>query len=1096
MPNKTLIVGLGSTGAEIASRAIDRIAERLGSLENAPWVQVLALDTATVERKHSVAATGNTLSIALPETEFEAFKLRPGTLTRIDFEDWSDPAPFLSMNSSTQGAGNCRMIGRATMLYPDMFRQVHDELTTRLTKLSRVDLPAEIHKRGIESDNPQNDYYTVFVVGSLVGGTCSGTFIDIGYYLRDYGRTFIPTGGQFKVVGIFSAPHASYGDSDNAKRQMGNVYAALTELNHFLTDGVKFSQRYAMDEKPVEFVGAAPFHATHIVVPRSKDAREVDLAHFAVGDFVAASTLSDMIGIVETKLIDPSASLAGIRHKGRHLNFATIGIGILEYPAAQIRRACSERLMYRALKDFAEARIDPGDPEAFVNSTLGLSLEGLRNRLLSPYQGEETLAGKVSSILDWAEDAIRQGNIAAVQEAEERIGAAFATSAAKQGSLEPNLINSTIAANLPNVRAHFLDRVATRLDEALLNHREGPNWCARLLEVLEQRCKQIEDQRTGPGAHQNSGELLNGVNKQKKWVSEAKNQTLGLFRGTALAYTSRSWRQVAQRYWEQRINEACGTVEKDLLLAIQKLVQRASERLNGPNNPRSLVRMLEREIKASHQAELDLSVPPVVNGICEFDGAIDKAYRDSMEVLSNTNEPGLEGLHGEAFAKAKLIRAVNILAGSLHQDRSDFDPPVASQSNLNLGAAESRYRTMMRGSAVQLFEAATNKDVIAEVYGSEGQKNSDAGVKIKQLWSLSEPMVQIDQNDAPLAPAGSTADFFTPAFAFYYQAKDPEFPYGQFGTDLDLPINRQVKTSDKTKAIVVRARLGFSAEQMKAVKEYREGAEWWDRHSEKRVTLHARRDIPWYPLDGSELKHGLTDTMDLALLGMATGIIKRINSPHAPYLIEVPLADRHRPLRLQSDLEWMAYDLLGGATDDNSAAVYLKNEIKRKCAPASMPQLIQDVRHFLNHHTDTHGDIRYRNSTLEFKAVEGRLLRALDRFPGALEKYHQTYKNPDMDTPDTYYRPARGGKPEGYYCDGKHRDSREVCNRYLMAPTADSKKLCSEFPEICPNCGKQLLTTGFNRFFPVLLGQDTVPDSSASTPTQHQPTSAPFDLNS
>jgi hypothetical protein len=1074
MPNKTLIVGLGSTGAEIASRALDRIVEKVGSLDKVPWVEVLALDTAPVRREYSVAATGNYVNIGLAETDFRTFKQNPRNLGKIEFEDWADPTPFDSVHASTRGAGNCRMIGRASFLYPSTFRQFHDAVKSRLDRLKSVDLPAALDAAKIEADHPNNLHYSVFVVGSLMGGTCSGSFIDVGYYLRSLGDTYAAGGGQFSVTGIFSAPSASYGTSDNAKRQMGNVFAALTELNHYLTDGVAYRQKFAMDERPVEFRGEAPFHGTYIVIPRSADAGEVMLAHAAVGDFVSATAMSDMVDTVETKLIDPSASLAGIRHKGRHLNFATLGVSVLEYPGHRIRLACSERLVSQALTAFNTARIDPGDPEAFLNSTLNLSLQGVRERLLAPVDGGDSLSKRVQSVLTWAEHEIRSGNPSATSTAAERIDAAFSASQAPTGALPANLVHSTVNQNLPAVQNFYETRIRERLDDALVNLREGPNWCKRLLEVLAQACKRIEDERTGPSAHESSTDLANGLEKQKRWVLEADQSTFRPYRKAALAHTAENWRRAAQRYYDQRINEACGAVEKDLLLRLAKLAETAWERLDGEENARSMVKMIQREIRDSSQASTDLSVPPVVNGISTFDGAIDAAYRESMDALANTNAPGLEGLHGEEYAKALLIRTAVSLKKTLYGEKSPFDPRTSGSAEESTTTIESQYRKALRDAAMKLFEAATDKDVLEEVYGSAAHPDATARTKTDKLWSLSEPMADIDPNDGPLAPAGEGNDYFTPAFAFFYQAKSPEFPYHNFGQALSLPLDRRVNTSDKTKAFVIRARLGFSAEQITAVSQYRDGAEWWHRHSQGRIPLFSRRDVAWYPLDGSPLKPGLDEAMDLAVLACALGLIQRTNIASAPYVVQLPRADMSVPVRLVSDIEWMAYQILGGERTDDAIEVYLRNTIAGMCEAATRQQVVNQVRHMVNFHQTTHPDLSYRNRALGSEEVESRLLHALDRFPQALEKYYQTFRDPNINTPDTYYRaalhPAAGrGLPDGYYCNGHHRDDGTPCNRHLKDPEPNREKLMSEFPEVCPNCGKQLLKPGFNRYWRLLV---------------------------
>jgi len=1118
MASKTLIIGIGSTGAEIASRVIDRVSAQFGSFGDVPWIEAVCFDTAVVPKSLSVARTENVKVIGLPETDFRAFKNAPDSLSRMDFAKWSLPEPFQAVHASAEGAGNCRMVGRANLLYPKVFAVFHHEVLTRLERLKQVNLRQALQTAGVEANHPLENQYCVVVVGSLVGGTCSGTFIDVGYYLRHLGISFTPQGGDFVVTGIFSAPHGTYGAQQNAKRQMANVYAALTELNHFLTDGVTYSQRFPMDDRTVEFRGEAPFRATYVVLPNSSDKADVEKAHAGIGEFVAAMATSDMVEDVQRRLVDPVASLSGLRHRGRHLNFATFGVSVIEYPADRIRMACAERLVAGLLEGYVDATASPADAETFLNG-LGLNLDGVHEALLSATDGGPTLSSEIDRRLEWAEGEVRHGNIGAMETARLQIEAAFGTASPPEGGLAANLVSSRILSNLPRARKHYIEAIQNRLDEALQNRKEGPKWCEQLLTALVTRVRHLEQERTGAAAHETSSEKQKSVSHQAGLVHEAANDvSIKIWRNLALRKTSAAWREASRYYWHQRLGEACGAVEKDLLLALSKLGETGLVRLCDPNNYRSMNRMLRNDLAAANRVADDLaSVTPIVNGITLFEGAIESEYRTAMENLPLSHEVGLVGLHGEELARAWLVRTCTFLKGKLYEDSSPFSPGLVIEDG-DQEALESAYHRNLRDLALERFFASISRqDILKLLYNQESNRNPKAKPTVRSLWDLSAPMADIDSNDSLLPPSGEGVDFFTPAFAFYYRADSSDYPYGAFAGDLpEIARDRRGKTSDPTRATILRARVGFSCEQIQAVREYRAGAEWWRSHSA--MPLFSRRDVAWYPLDGSELKPGLGDAVDLVLLGHASSIIQATHLPKAPYVLSVTEADHTRNVMLGADVERAAYEMLGGETNDASAEVSLRRQLTRLGTAVNQPQFVQNVRSFIMQHATTHVDLLYRGKPLEAADVRSRVLRALDtHVPGALEAYYRTYPPRNIDTPETYHRDAIGigteqAKPAGYYCNGRLGNG-EPCNRFFFAASSDPNADMMRLPERCPNCQRQLLIPGLKRFFrwlvPLVEGRETgearayappgagrppssvpVPGSPATTPS-----TGSFDLN-
>src|SRR5438067_317487 len=85
---------------------------------------------------------------------------------------------------------------------------------------------------------------TVYVVGSLLGGTGSGMFLDLAYTIRER----IARGPLVETVGIFTIPpNLDAVPVDNKP----NAYAALLELNHYTNDDTVFEAQYKPSLPPL-----------------------------------------------------------------------------------------------------------------------------------------------------------------------------------------------------------------------------------------------------------------------------------------------------------------------------------------------------------------------------------------------------------------------------------------------------------------------------------------------------------------------------------------------------------------------------------------------------------------------------------------------------------------------------------------------------------------------------------------------------------------------------------------------------------------------------------------------------------------------------
>ena len=216
---KTLLVGLGGTGCEIATRVKNLIH---GADEN---VQFVGFDT-----------DGNWGGVdGLPMVYTSREMTVKQYLRDIDnWEEWFPDNASLKQRNMIKGAGQVRFLSRlafAETISSNRIGNLRDAI--RALKISRGNVA------------PNN--FRIMIISSFAGGTGSGMFLQTALFLRDFIRR--EYGGEVIIRGLFALPDIFMSRSFNSiqKESMyANAYAALKELNAM--NQVTLSQNAGADE--------------------------------------------------------------------------------------------------------------------------------------------------------------------------------------------------------------------------------------------------------------------------------------------------------------------------------------------------------------------------------------------------------------------------------------------------------------------------------------------------------------------------------------------------------------------------------------------------------------------------------------------------------------------------------------------------------------------------------------------------------------------------------------------------------------------------------------------------------------------------------
>ena len=331
--SRSILVGVGGTGHQILLDVRKRLIEKYGALDKVPIVGFMQLDTdqAIFAKNPDYDDAVNLDSADKIHTSVHGVdNLRKTLKEHPHLRTWLDPRVLTG--DIDQGAGAVRARGRLAYFwnYATIARKLEEEML-QVTKDSSKEA-------AIRSGLQVGEGITVYIVGSLLGGTGSGMFLDLAYTVRNKFKSQ----RMLEMVGMFSVPPNSEAVAvDNRP----NAYAALLELNHFTDTSTTFSAQYQADIPPIEDADP-PFRYTYLVDTSSP-----------VAQLDSVSDLVEMIG--HSIFLDLTSEFQRQKKSNRNnfdqflitsdglgcpQNYMGFGLSSLYFPKDKVIAACSSRL--------------------------------------------------------------------------------------------------------------------------------------------------------------------------------------------------------------------------------------------------------------------------------------------------------------------------------------------------------------------------------------------------------------------------------------------------------------------------------------------------------------------------------------------------------------------------------------------------------------------------------------------------------------------------------------------------------------------------------------------------------------------------------
>lgn len=302
----TLFVGVGGTGMEVLMRVRRRVLNalwsggvRVDSLADFPVAQFIQLDLDHGAVIDSGRAQAEDLQFDLVKFtddeklvesfEIEKYSRDDDSLARFPhIQSWSPLTPKKIRDlgiDPAKGAGQIRAISR--LYFFDKYAKIRDKLRLKLKSLKAgLSRDAQLKQLGLELDQSK---FRIVVVGSVAGGTGSGSFLDMGWLAGWIARDEV---GSADVELMLFMPTGFSGA--NKDRTEANGYAALMELESAMrgySDYVKRWDSYDQPDLPLK-----PYDEVYLVdsgnLARQHTAKMNDVYHMVADalfeDFASA----------------------------------------------------------------------------------------------------------------------------------------------------------------------------------------------------------------------------------------------------------------------------------------------------------------------------------------------------------------------------------------------------------------------------------------------------------------------------------------------------------------------------------------------------------------------------------------------------------------------------------------------------------------------------------------------------------------------------------------------------------------------------------------------------------------------------------------
>jgi hypothetical protein len=326
----TLLVGLGTSGLRILSE-LEKLVYATFGKNRLPFFRCLYLETDISENPEKTPADSEITPIKLraPHGLQETYQK---LCKREDLDlDWLPPKIPDQVPSTEKGAGGVRPAGRMLLWGENNFSDFYQAIQNAKQNIDQAVRQPDPELREIigRSQAELDENARAFVVGSLVGGTGSGIFIDVGYVIQKI------TNNKHDLYGIFLLPK----EDDQLTFGFGNCYGALKEYEYFSNRHIEYPVKFPNQVTLYKTDGLGPYTICYLTSTAYGQTQFGSMQLSSLYKVVALRLFCELLGLSQMR-----GSVLTDQARANYGDYGGFGISAVMYPKYSVTEAVACRL--------------------------------------------------------------------------------------------------------------------------------------------------------------------------------------------------------------------------------------------------------------------------------------------------------------------------------------------------------------------------------------------------------------------------------------------------------------------------------------------------------------------------------------------------------------------------------------------------------------------------------------------------------------------------------------------------------------------------------------------------------------------------------
>lgn len=753
----TLVIGIGGTGKSVLLDIRQRLSAQFGNHRELKTIGFLAFDTDDAIDEESASKDPLAEALAFSAAEHVHLTVSDTKMTDIR-ENLHTHHPALATwlekdslvhPSVVAGAGQIRQVGRLALLanIDKVVPAINDAIkgiTSADSRRSTLEYLKSVGASGVEiREKPLR----IFTVGSLIGGTGSGMFIDVGYLLREDTVRAMMAGQRPISTGIFAIPLA--GRTRSGVDTRASAYAALRELNHYSDTATKYKVEYPdgrifeSHEPPYDFSFLVTTQSGRSTLdgPRSLVSM--------IGRRIVLEATSEFSQKIQSNRDNIRKFLAATDERGCNQNFFTFGLSSIEIPLRNFSTACGARFLADTFQELRfgkykdnpqDFNLDPGFLKDFLKEQK-LDDAGLQKRLLASAEGKTSLSEGYLNQLDELKELSGRPVIDRIRKLEKEVSSTLEAAQGEGG--KSGAAAAQIRFNARKLQSQALPILVSLVEKLLADPGKRLVATKAVIESLRGNLQATRD-KLSARHDELAGRIRKGeaaLKRHRRELEDIATDPLIRFSfwgGTAFkeAFNGRYSRD-ARILWEMMFEEQL-TAPDCLVAVLDSLLDKLKELESKAHNFDLFLATLSEEFKADSEAAAKSSVP--ING----------KWINSLTGTEEANQDPFDAAYKRIVGKDLSSLATRFV----DREMKDFlqSHPEGENEGTGLMSLERQgvsYQSMKKELWNQASRLITTHGRLEDTDVVKAfLQETDAGEHFQQIARLSTPFLELDRSDS------------------------------------------------------------------------------------------------------------------------------------------------------------------------------------------------------------------------------------------------------------------------------------------------------------------------------------------------------------